>query len=365
MKTDRFYSMLGVLAIAAGIFGTVSCEKNPQGAAKDYVLELANPADAEIFVNNGNTASINVELVLKNITKEEISINAKENEGSWCAAEISTEADAVTITPGANATAEDKVAVFEVSAANVEPVVIKVTSTGSETEIFVEVESAQVSVDSYGMLTFNPSAAGESLTVTVRTNAERWYLNDMNMVTDDDYNPVEWYTADKTSGKNGETCTITFSANTGTEDRMASLMFVEEPEGYGYGASSVMVTQSGKPATAVSVTYYDENWSEVTVDGKTFDVAFDKDASTWDGFDFELEKDGSVIFLFVNPGTMDANTSIEGADDPWVSISASYGYSIVPTANSTGATRSTDLVICPAGDKATELFRFRITQAGE
>lgn len=365
MKTNRLFSMLGTLAAAAGLLMATSCEKTPEEEIKDRSVELADPTDAELFVNYGNTASITVDLVLNNITRDQLVIKAKENAGNWCAAEVSANADAVIITPGANTAAADKVAVFEVGmdAEGVVPVTIKVTSTGTETEIFVNFESEQLTEGDYGTYTFNPATAGEELTVTVRTNAEKWYLSDFNMVTDDDYNPVEWYTADKTSGRNGETCTITFSANTGTEDRMTSLMFVEDPDGY--GESSIMVTQYGVPATAVTVSYYDENWEPVAVEGKTLDVEFEKEASTWDAFDFELEKDGSVSFMFVKPGTLEADTTIEGADDPWVNYSAAYGgYSIVPTANDTGKDRSTDLVILPAGDKTKELFRFKITQAG-
>lgn len=363
MKTNRLFSMLGTLAAAAGILAAVSCEKTPEEEIKDRSVELVNPTDAELFVNYGNTASITVDLLLNNITRDQLVIKAKENAGNWCAAVVSADADAVIITPGANTAADDKVAVFEVGmdAEGVVPVTIKVTSTGTETEIFVTFESEQLTAGAYGTYTFYPANAGEELTVTVTTNAEKWYLNDLNMVTDDDFNPVEWYTTDKTSGRNGETCTITFSANTGTEDRMTSLMFVEDPDGYG---TSIMVTQYGIPATAVTVSYYDENWETVAVEGKTLDVEFEKDASTWDTFDFELEKDGSVSLMFVKPGTLEADTTIEGADDPWVSYSAAYGYSIVPTSNDTGKDRSTDLVILPAGDKTKELFRFKITQAG-
>ncbi len=356
--------MLGTLAATAGLLMATSCEKTPDEEIKDRSIELADPTDAELYVNNGSTAAITVGLVLNNITRDQLVINAKENAGSWCAAEVSADADAIVITPGANTAADDKVAVFEVgiNADGVAPVVITVTSTGSETEIYVNFESEQLTAGAYGTYTFNPAAAGETLTVTVKTNAEKWYLNDYNMMTDDDYNPIEWYTADKTSGRNGETCTITFSANTGTEDRMTSLMFVEDPDGY--GTSSIMVTQYGKPATAVKVIYYDDNWNEVEAEGKTLDVEFEKEVGAWDTFDFELEKDGSVSLMFVKPGTMEADTTIEGADDPWMSYSATYGYSIVPTANNTGKDRSTDLVILPAGDKTKELFRFKITQAG-
>lgn len=365
MRTYKFYNMLGVLAAAAAIFSTASCDKEPgkDETPKAYTLELANPLDAEIFVNNGNTDEITVALTLENLSKDQLSVTATSNPDSWCAARLNEAGDAVIITPGENKTENDLVATFGIGASveGVEPVTIKVTSTGSGTEIYVEFESGQLTEGEYGTFTFKPSAAGEELTVTIRTNAEKWYLNDMNMVTDDDFNPVEWYTADKKSGRNGETCTITFSPNDGSDDRMTSLMFVDTPDGYG---TSITVTQPGKPATSVTVTYYDESYNEITAEGNTLDVTFAKDASTWDTFDFELEKDGSVDFLFVKPGTTEADTEIEGADDPWIGISATYGYSIVPSANNSGAARSTDLIIRPAGS-TTELFRFKITQAGE
>lgn len=359
MKTNVLLKAFAATAIAAGI---ISCEK-PNGDSQEtqaHEISLTNPADASIFLNNSNDAVFEVALTLKNVTREQLAVTSK-NDQTWCAATISGSKDAVVITPGKNETAEDLVATFVVCYAEAPEeasVEFTVTSTGSETEYYINVVSDQLTTDQYGMMSFKPSHAGETLTVTVNTNYERWYLNDMNMVTDDDFNPIEWYTVDKTSGKNGETCTITFSANTGTDDRMTSLMFVEEPEGYG---NSITVTQGGVPATKVKVKGYDDNWNKVEL-ASPYEINFSKDASAMDGFDFELEKDGSVSFIFVKPGTTEPDPSIEGADSPWVNISAMYGYSIVPSANTTGAERSADLIITPAGG-SQELFRFKIKQA--
>lgn len=184
------------------------------------------------------------------------------------------------------------------------------------------------------------------------------------MVFDDEYNPIEWYTVDKTSGRNGESLTITFSANSTTDDRRTSIC-LDETEGSSYSSYfSVMVTQGAKPATSVSLSVYDENYEPQPVSGKTYNVQFGKDDNQNCSLDFEIEKDGSVDFRFCKSGSTEKDPAIEGADNPWVMLSAMYGYSLIPTANNTGKDRTTDLVIFSAGS-STELFRFTITQAGK
>ena len=185
------------------------------------------------------------------------------------------------------------------------------------------------------------------------------------MVTDDNFNPIEWNTVDKTSGRNGESLTITFSANSTTDDRRTSI-FLDETEGSSSSSYfSVMVTQGAKPATSVSLSVYDENYDPQPVSGKTYNVKFRKDDNGSNcSLDFEIEKDGSVDFRFCKSGSTEKDPAIEGADNPWVMLSAKFGYSLTPTANNTGKNRTTDLVIFSAGS-STELFRFTITQAGE
>lgn len=358
MKKITLMKNLATAAIfALAISSTVSCDPEEKKVdEKTYMIELANPLDKDIMIDPEQTEDITVGLKLTNLTKEQLTIDQGNQE--WCYASFSTDKDEIILVHGENSDAQDLVAEFTVSAdvTGAEPLKFKVTKRGSEVEIFVEISSPDITTDEYGGNTFTIPSAAKTLTITVSTNAATWYLSEMNMVTDDNYQPIEWYTVDKNSGRNGETCTITFSENKSSDDRKAQFIFAEEENAY-MGAS-VMVTQYGPAATyAKAIIDYDE---ENPVSG-SYDLAFAAEDSGYMGsFDFELEKDGSIEFKWMKTGTMEEDAT---ATD-WISISAAYGYSIVPTANTTGAARSIDLVILPAGG-TTELFRFKITQAAE
>lgn len=361
-KTIKTFGLVAAIAAASSLASCVS-KNNPEDESGAASIEFANPADSEIFINEGHTETVKIDLNLNNLTKQDLVIEAKSNPKNWCAADVADKEDAIVVTPGANESEEDLVAVFEVKATKegVNPLTFTVTSVGSATEKYIRVTAEpELTEGKYGSITFNPSPAGATLVLKVETNLEKWYFGDLNMVTDDEYNPIEWYTVDKKSGRNGESLTITFSANSTTDDRKTSIC-LDETEGSSYSSYfSVMVTQGAKPATSVSLSVYDEK-----VLGKTYNVQFGKDDNGSNcSLDFEIEKDGSVDFRFCKSGSTEKDPAIEGADNPWVNLSAKDGYSLIPTANNTGKNRTTDLVIFSAGS-STELFRFTITQAGE
>lgn len=365
-KTIKTFGLVAAIAAASSLASCVS-KNNPEDESGAASIEFANPADSEIFINEGHTETVKIDLNLNNLTKQDLVIAAKSNPDNWCAAIFADKENAIVVTPGANETEEDLVAVFEVKATKegVNPLTFTVTSVGSATEKYIRVTAEpELTEGEYGTITFNPSPAGATLVLKVETNLEKWYFGDSNMVFDDEYNPIEWYTVDKTSGRNGESLTITFSANSTTDDRRTSIC-LDETEGSSYSSYfSVMVTQGAKPATSVSLSVYDENYEPQPVSGKTYNVQFGKDDNQNCSLDFEIEKDGSVDFLFCKSGSTEKDPAIEGADNPWVMLSAMYGYSLIPTANNTGKDRTTDLVIFSAGS-STELFRFTITQAGK
>lgn len=361
-KTIKTFGLVAAIAAASSLASCVS-KNNPEDESGAATIEFANPADSKIFINEGHTETVRIDLNLNNLTKQDLVIEAKSNPDKWCAADFADKEDAIVVTPGANETEEDLVAVFEVKATKegVNPLTFTVTSVGSATEKYIRVTAEpELTEGEYGTITFNPSPAGATLVLKVETNLEKWYFGDLNMVTDDNSNPIEWYTVDKTSGRNGESLTITFSANSTTDDRMTSIC-LDETEGSSYSSYfSVMVTQGAKPATSVSLSVYDEK-----VSGNTYKVQFGKDDNGSNcSLDFEIEKDGSVDFRFCKSGSTEKDPAIEGADNPWVMLSAKFGYSLTPTANKTGKDRTTDLVIFSAGS-STELFRFTITQAGK
>lgn len=368
---NKTIKTFGIIAAAAALSGIVSCVKENKtepesGSAAS--IEFANPADQEIFINEGHTETVKIDLNLNKLTKNDLIIEAKSNPDNWCDARISSKEDAILVTPGANETENDLVAEFVVKSVKDEvlPLTFKVTSVGSATEKYFRVTAEpKLTKDEYGTITFNPSPVGETLVLKIETNLEKWYFGDYNMVTDDEYNPIEWYTVDKRSGRNGESLTITFSANGTTDDRKTSI-FLDETEGSMSSMYfSVMVTQGARPATSVSVSVYNANYELMPVEDTTYDVSFGKDDKGSDfSLNFEMEKDGSVELVFCKSGSTEKDPSIEGADNPWVMYSAMDGYSIMPTANDTGKERKADLVIFSAGS-TTELFRFKITQKGE
>ena len=367
-KTIKTFGLVAAIAAASSLASCVS-KNNPEDESGVASIEFANPADSEIFINEGHTETVKIDLNLNNLTKQDLVIEAKSNPGNWCAADFADKEDAIVVTPGANETEKDLVAVFEVKATKegVLPLTFTITSVGSATEKYIRVTAEpELTEGEYGTITFNPSPAGATLVLKVETNLEKWYFGDLNMVTDDEYNSIEWYTVDKTSGRNGESLTITFSANSTTDDRKTYIC-LDETEGSSYSSYfSVMVTQGAKPATSVSISVYDENYEPQPVLGKTRNVQFGKDDNGSNcSLEFEIEKDGSVDFRFCKSGSTEKDPAIEGVDNPWVNLSATDGiYSLIPSANKTGKDRTTDFVIFSAGS-STELFRFTITQAGK
>ena len=335
--------------------GTGNGNEGEGGEAASYSIALSDPLDAEIILNAEDTETFKIGLKT-DLTEAQLTVS--ETTGAdWCSATITDNADSIRIIPGANPSEEDITAEFKVEGVGVEvtPLTFKVTRRGTNTEPVVEISADGITVDEYGGRVYKIPAAQNTLTVTVTTNMARWYLTEMNQVFDENYNPIEWYTVDKTSGRSGETATIVFSENTGTTDRMVNLTFDYEPDSY--MGQSIMVTQSAAPATYAKVTLdYGSSYLEET----SYEVNFGKDDTGMMGsFDFDLDKDGSVDIKFVKPGTVEVD---ETATD-WITISSMYGYSIVPTANTTGAERAVDMIITPAGSDEV-LFRFIITQAG-
>lgn len=356
-----------MIAAAAMLMSMAACEgtgpesngtdngEGEGGEASSYSIALSDPMDAEIILNSDDTETFKIGLKT-NLSEDQLTVS--ETTGAdWCSATITDNADSIRIIPGANPSKEDITAEFKVEGVGVEvtPLTFKVTRRGSDTEPVVEISADGITVDEYGGRVYKIPAAQNTLTVTVTTNMARWYLTEMNQVFDENYNPIEWYTVDKTSGRSGETATIVFSENTGTTDRMVNLTFDYEPDSY--MGQSIMVTQSAAPATYAKVTLdYGSTYLEET----SYEVNFGKDDTGMMGsFDFDLDKDGSIDIKFVKPGTVE----VDAAATDWITISSMYGYSIVPTANTTGADRAVDMIITPAGSDEV-LFRFIITQAG-
>ena len=337
--------------------GTGNGNEGEGGEAASYSIALSDPLDAEIILNAEDTETFKIGLKT-DLTEDQLTVS--ETTGAdWCSATITDNADSIRIIPGANPSEEDITAEFKVEGVGVEvtPLTFKVTRRGTNTEPVVEISAEGVVFGEWGS-TYTIPAAQNTLTVTVTTNMARWYLTEMNMVYDENYNPIEWYTVDKTSGRSGETATIVFSENTGLENRMVQLTFDYEPESF--MGKSIMVTQYAPSAT----------YAKISIDGgKTY---LETDSYNLnlpsDGFGFVLDTDGAIEFKFVKPGTDEIDNTAD-----WIGCGIYYGgsdeeqieneYAITADPNTTGADRAVDMIITPAGSDEV-LFRFIITQAG-
>lgn len=359
MKT-MLYAAAAILAVTA-----VSCTKEQEkenggeGTAA-YTLELVNPLDKEIILNDDDAESFTVE-INTDIEASHLSVVEKDNK-DWCVAELSKDAKSIKVTPGTNFTETDLTATFAVSSdlEGVTPLEFTVIRRGTSTEYKVEIASDDLT-DSYGYLTYNAPSAGGTLSITVNTNAASWYFGDNNMVTDDNFEPVEWYTLDKTSGRNGETVTITFSENTSGSTRNSMLYFDVEPvTGLYYPETdtyiSVTVMQASVPATSLKL--YDEN-SEELANNSTVNLSAESVQ-----LDYKVEANGGLDVKFFKTGTSEA--AFDGEND-WMFAGVSTWdptvLNISVVAN-TGSERSVDIVLTPAGGD-TELMRLTFVQAGK
>lgn len=365
MKT-MLYAAAALLAVTA-----VSCTKeqekeNGGEGTTAYTLELVNPLDKEIILNDDDAESFTVE-INTNIEASHLSVVEKDNK-DWCVAELSKDAKSIKVTPGTNFTETDLTATFVVSSdlEGVTSLEFTVIRRGTSTEYKVEIASDDLVFEPNEympggyMISYNAPYTGGTLAITVKTNAASWYFGDNNMVTDDNFEPVEWYTLDKTSGRNGETVTITFSENTSGSTRTSMLYFDVEPISgmmpYTETYVSVTVNQAAAPATSLKL--YDDNYDELA-NNSTVNLS----AESTDLY-YSVEANGGFDFKFVKTGTSEA--AFDGEND-WMFAGGSTWDPTALNLNvlaNTGAERSVDLLLTPAGED-TELMRLTFVQAGK
>ncbi len=352
-------------AVALGMCGMLlaggftACDKENETKTPQkpsYNLALVNPEDANIVLND-NEEEVFYVAITTDAPVEELAV-AEKTGATWCDAAVHN-SDSIRVIPGANTSEEDMSATFVVSVKDndvVKPVEFTVVRRGTSTEYTISVSGEGIEEGEYGTLCIRPAADVQTvITLTVNTNAARWFLSDMNQVYDDDFNPVEWYTLDKTSGRSGQTVTITVSPNAGADNRMTSLTFKYDEESW----EGVYVTIDQPAAPATEVVFYDEDYEPI--EGSEYAVALDKDDAGTFG-EFYVEKNGSVDYKVCAAGT----TTPVDEDNQWIFVGVSYDGSLMMTsmANNTGAARALDVVVTPLGSE-TVLFRFKVTQAGE
>lgn len=360
MKNTTLLKNLASAAIFALALGaTVSCDPNENGGedTTKYVLELANPNDANIVIEAEAEDLVTVALKLENITPDQVKVEKKEADMTWCAASAPDSKGVITITPALeNPNETDYVAGFIVSTTipNVPSIEFTVIKKGnsSEVEYTLEMESSAFTPDDY-MNTIRPDAVGaQSVTITITTTAPYWYLN---MMMD-----ADWMTFDKTYGKSGETCTITFADNKSVPSvRNAQISFNYNNEFS--SKNMIMIAQPSFPATNVKIFAFD---AETETSGQQLNTNHAVSFKATEGtYPFVIESDGGLDFKWAQTGSSEF---FEPDYDYWASqgidfMSGQY-YTIHATKNDEPE-RSVDLVLVPAGG-TTEFFRFKITQAG-
>ena len=348
---------------------SVSCTKDENtgnGEDTTYTLSLADPLDKEIILTDNEVSTISVN-INTNLRADQISVEPKEDQ-KWCTATLSDDGKTITVILGESAGEKDQTATFIVSATvdGVEPFEFSVTRKVTKYVIeSIEGEGLDFKEDQYMpggyLISYNASASSPaSLTITVNTNAPTWYFADSNMAMDPDtYEPIEWYTVDRRSGRDGETITITFKENTSASNRTSMFYFDVVPFEGDYPSSDVSVTVTQDAAPSTYVRLYDADGAEIESRSK---VQIGKDGES---LDYTIETDFGISSIFANPGTSDP--AFDGEND-WVTggqaIWDPTSFSINAQENSTGKERAVDLVITPAGSD-TELFRLSIVQAGE
>lgn len=359
--------MIAMGAICSLAFGAVSCQKEGgkgKDEAKSYKLELANPADKEIVLNDDDKDPFEIALNTENLTKDQISVEAKD-EQTWCDASVKDE-KTIRVIPGQNPSEEDQTATFVISATGIEgvsPVEFTVIRRGTSTEYTISIESDLLVEDAYGMLNYNCGPEENTIEITVNTNAAKWYFSYMS------FSDEEWFTADKSSGRPGETCRITFKENTSGETRQQMFTFDTEQTDTDYSNASFMVKQAPFPATKAIVKAFDV---ETETPGETYTTGKEVTLSGKDEFPFYIEKDGGIDIRWAEPGSSEymseypdwiGSSSSDIYDEDWNAIDKYYTIKTFLN-NTTGKARSIDMIIVPSG-KNDELFRFKITQAAE
>lgn len=366
------FKYLAMAAAVAALCSAAACAKinggddnTDDGSSNVPGVELVNEADKEIStVAVGLTKEVMLAFS-EGLTKENVALKVPAEASEWCTASFSNEKDAILLSTTFNME-EDRSAT------------ISVVDIEDETKVYLSF--IVKSIAGYFNVTSKPayeietvptmkvSAEQTTIEFTIETNLGNWYAYSYGMM---DLGPAPWIGFSQASGRGGETCTVTVNANEGS-DRRAYINFdLEEPGEFAMQSDyfTLFLTQ-GPGQSSVNpedfkVFYWGPSGEQIYLEGNSYEVQF---AANDEGYmaskDFDIEPEGASFYpVFCNPGTTQKDMSIEGAENPWMMIT-NWGLGIVPTKNTTGASRSTDLVLFTDSNCTTELFRFKITQDG-
>lgn len=339
--------LIAMGAICSLAFGAASCQKEDgKDEVKSYKLELANPADKEIVLNDDDNEPFEITLNTENLTKDQISVESKD-EQTWCDASVKDE-KTIRVIPSSVITEDDLTATFVVSAKgidNVEPIEFTVTKKGMTFTIDnISCDFPGFS-DQGGMYMCTIPETGATLTLTITTVAPNWFID-----YDEEYGV--------TVNHSGNTCIIEFPAN--NTGMMKQMMFTFSASENDYGVM-LIVMQNPAAASAVKVKAYNVETAEI---GEEYQTGYEVDLSDKSTFSFYIESEGGVNFKW---------TESDGSDEyvdwlDWVGIGMKTDdnginyYNIIRY--NTDYTASCNLVIVSV-DGTEEFFRFKITQAAE
>ena len=363
------FRTIAMAASVAALCFLASCVKKDPASAPDPDpvpgVELVNESDKEISVTAVALEDYEVLInFVDGLNRDDIAVNVPEGI-DWCSASLSAGKDAVILNVQDNMEedVQTTVSIVNKEDATIVYLSINVKSIAG----YLKVTSVPAYEEDY-MKKMTVTAEETPITFTVETNLEKWYVFSYDMMA---YGAADWIEFNQTSGRDGETCTVTVRANTGS-DRMAYICFdVEEPGEYAMMSDyfTLFLTQgpgqgSGNPED-FKIYYWGPTGEQVYLEGNSYDLQFAANDEGYPGLkDFYVEPEGASYYpVFCIPGTTEKDMSIEGAENPWIMI-ANWGLIIVPTKNTTGASRSTDLVLFTDSTCTTELFRFKITQDG-
>ena len=353
MKTTRTILMAAAAMLAmAAVSCTKDEDKGDGGETTVYTLELKNAEDADIVLENDETDPFVVELNT-NLNKDQLSVTEKEGK-DWCAVSIDDDCN-VSLIPGQNtSTTDDLTATFTVSATGVEGVSpIEFNVTLKHAVYTVSIVSDDILYDeTYQMYSYTGNGEAENLSLTVITNAPAWYSSVMS------WSEEEWCFVTPPNGPSGTEVTISLSPNTEGMMRNATISFTYAENGY--DGVTVNIMQNAASGGASEITISNEDGPIET--GYQINAG-----AAYSNLNFTIECDGGINTAFVKPGLTEKDPTFDGTND-WIFAGRNYydesQFSITIMDNETGQERAVDLIITST-DEDTELFRFKISQAGE
>ena len=358
-----------LMMLTAGItamLAAFSCDGTQGGSDTDqesYYLEFVHKTDTLLVFTSDFEGTYSLQ-INTNIPQQHLSVVPLDDQ-YWCSADKHEQDGLVQITPG-HATSEDLTATFVIQAdsklGNIEPLTFVVKRLYEEVVPTLTLNYNGAALDGENITLLDFSGNAHTLSFTVETNVNRWKLSTLS----DD----KWLTPDITSGRNGETVTITLSRNETGEVRNQMLVFAPALADSDLTIEvNIMQHPSSGSIRNVTIREYKNNTvGNVIADKSQFVLDNKNTAQTPFCFVVEVEGQGNVTLMFAEPGGNEFDYTGPGE---WMfggnayidpnNLAAGKYYRITTTAN-IGEARSADAVLLdPDG---VELFRFCFTQNG-